>query len=334
MGAINLHAIQYRQALGDDTAEVPPYVPVRPSDLHASAKASYKEDTDHYRMQMDEFKMLNQRYEQEQARLSKLTDYIKKTVSQHLGYNCCKAGLSYREWIEDLAATVGIDKDDEAKRARDRYLEAKKPMRSLAQWEAWLSEMEHAITEGKALRIPECLDEKYIKEDFVKAVLKPAPEWTTAFMAGGSRDPLVTVRMMTRQFREYASLVHPIKHRAPKAAFAAGGPRFNGEDEDDNAEKAPGKRGRGKARKTPRPAKDGKQCKVCDQRHDLQDCWYAFPHTAPIGWKPRETTKTMAQHRIDSDADLEQEIRGAKKAKSRTPQIKKSQSTPVEDTVE
>ncbi|KAG9379889.1 hypothetical protein A1F94_010245 [Pyrenophora tritici-repentis] len=160
--------------------------------------------------------------------------------------------------------------------------------------------MDHAITEGKALGIPECQDEEFIKEDFVKAVLKPSPEWTTAFMAGGNKDPRVTVRMMIKQFREYASLLHPIKHKVPKAAFVASGPQLNGEDADDAAEKAPGKRGRGKSRRTPGPGKDRKQCK----------------------------------HRIDSDTDLEQEIRGAKRAKLGTPQIKKSQSTPVEDTVE
>ncbi|KAI2483795.1 hypothetical protein Ptr902_02735 [Pyrenophora tritici-repentis] len=121
--------------------------------------------------------------------------------------------------------------------------------------------MDHAITEGKALGIPECQDEEFIKEDFVKAVLKPSPEWTTAFMAGGNKDPRVTVRMMIKQFREYASLLHPIKHKVPKAAFVASGPQLNGEDADDAAEKALGKRGRGKSRRTPGPGKDRKQCK-------------------------------------------------------------------------
>ncbi|KAI1507611.1 mfs multidrug [Pyrenophora tritici-repentis] len=332
--ATNLHVTQYRQAIGDDSAEAPAYVPVRPSDLATNAKTSYKEDIDYYRIQLEEFKILNQRYQQERTGLGKLTEHIRKTVSQHLFYNCCKAGLSHRQWIENLAANVGIDTKEELKRARERYLAAQKPMRLLAQWETWLTEMDHAITEGKALGIPECQDEEFIKEDFVKAVLKPSPEWTTAFMAGGNKDPRVTVRMMIKQFREYASLLHPIKHKVPKAAFVASRPQLNGEDADNAAEKAPGKRGRGKSRRTPGPGKDRKQCKVCDQQHELKNCWYAFPHNAPVWWKPRETLKTMAQHRIDSDTDLEQEIRGAKRAKLGTPQIKKSQSTPVEDTVE
>ncbi|KAI1506804.1 hypothetical protein Ptr86124_014260, partial [Pyrenophora tritici-repentis] len=331
--ATNLHVTQYRQAIGDDSAEAPAYVPVRPSDLATNAKTSYKEDIDYYRIQLEEFKILNQRYQQERTGLGKLTEHIRKTVSQHLFYNCCKAGLSHRQWIENLAANVGIDTKEELKRARERYLAAQKPMRLLAQWETWLTEMDHAITEGKALGIPECQDEEFIKEDFVKAVLKPSPEWTTAFMAGGNKDPRVTVRMMIKQFREYASLLHPIKHKVPKAAFVASRPQLNGEDADNAAEKAPGKRGRGKSRRTPGPGKDRKQCKVCDQQHELKNCWYAFPHNAPVWWKPRETLKTMAQHRIDSDTDLEQEIRGAKRAKLGTPQIKKSQSTPVEDTV-
>ncbi|KAG9385551.1 hypothetical protein A1F94_005098 [Pyrenophora tritici-repentis] len=42
--ATNLHVTQYRQAIGDDSAEAPAYVPVRPSDLATNAKTSYKED--------------------------------------------------------------------------------------------------------------------------------------------------------------------------------------------------------------------------------------------------------------------------------------------------
>ncbi|KAI1506906.1 hypothetical protein Ptr86124_014156, partial [Pyrenophora tritici-repentis] len=92
--ATNLHVTQYRQAIGDDSAEAPAYVPVRPSDLATNAKTSYKEDIDYYRIQLEEFKILNQRYQQERTGLGKLTEHIRKTVSQHLFYNCCKAGLS------------------------------------------------------------------------------------------------------------------------------------------------------------------------------------------------------------------------------------------------
>lgn len=332
--ATNLHVTQYRQAIGDDSAEAPAYVPVRASDLTTNAKTFYKEDSNYYQMQLEEFKILNQRYQQERIGFGKLTKHIRKTVSQHLFYNCCKVGISHRQWIDNLAANVGIDTNDELDRARERYLAAQKPMRSLAQWETWLTEMDHAIMEGKALGIPECQEDSFIKKDFVKAVLILSPAWTTAFMAGGNKDPSVTVPMMIRQFRDYASLLHPIKHKAPKAAFVPGGPQLNGEDADNATKKAPGKRGRGKSRKTPGSGKDGKRCKVCDQQHELKDCWYAFPNNAPVWWKPRETLRAMAQHRIDSDPDLDEEIRGTKRAKTRTPQIKKSQSIPVEETVE
>lgn len=113
---------------------------------------------------------------------------------------------------------------DELKRVRERYLAAQKLIRSLVQWETQLTKIDYIITEGKALSIPEYQDKEFIKEDFVKAVLKLLLEWTTAFMAGGNKDPSVTVRMMIRQFRDYALLLYPIKHKVLKAAFAAGGP--------------------------------------------------------------------------------------------------------------
>ena len=53
-------------------------------------------------------------------------------------------------------STVGIDARDEIKEARERYRNAMKAPRMIASWETWLTKVNHATTEGKAVRIPKC----------------------------------------------------------------------------------------------------------------------------------------------------------------------------------
>jgi hypothetical protein len=54
------------------------------------------------------------------------------------------------------------------------------------------------MTEGKAVGIPECLLDTYIKEDFTRATIKHAEQWTILFRATGLLNPLVTIKEMFR----------------------------------------------------------------------------------------------------------------------------------------
>ncbi|KAI0570032.1 hypothetical protein Alg215_11305, partial [Pyrenophora tritici-repentis] len=322
--AINAYTTQY-QSEHPLSATSPPFVPTRVSDLSNTGKASYKEDVEDYKGRIEAYKMEDTKYQRERNHLAQVTDFMRTTVSAHLFTNCCKPSQPYRDWITKLAATVGVRAEDELDEAR-RYHEAMKPMRVVTQWDTWLTEVDHAVTEGRATGVPECLNDQFIKKDFVSSVSKHFSTWTTSFIVHGLRDPTVTATEMFLQFRQNAQLMHPAKSRSNKAAFAAGGPTLDNEEPDNEK-----KRGRGRnMQKRQHPYGGGstssQKCKACDGFHTLSKCWYAFPDTAPEGWQPRDHITKMVKNRISNTPDLEDDVRSSKRPRSRTPVIKKSQS--------
>ena len=130
-----------------------------------------------------------------------------------------------------------------------RYHNALKPMRVVTYWDTWLTEVDHAVTEGKATGVPECLTDQFIKADFVSSVSKHFPTWTTSFIVHGLRDATVTATEMFLQFRQNAQLMHPAKSRFNNAAFVAGGPTLNNEEPDSKPRKGKGR----PYQKRPRP---------------------------------------------------------------------------------
>ncbi|KAK1918622.1 hypothetical protein P3342_001541 [Pyrenophora teres f. teres] len=215
------------------SATTPPsFVPTRVSDLSNTGKASYKEDVEDYKGRLEAYKIEDTKYQRERNHLAQVTDFIRTTVSAHLFTNCCKPSQPYRDWITKLAATVGVRAEDELDKARTRYHEAIRPIRAVTQWDTWLTEVDHAVTEGRATGVPECLNDQFIKKDFVSSVSKHFSTWTTSFIVHGLRDPTVTATEMFLQFRQNAQLMHPSKSRSNKAAFAAGGPTLDNEEPD------------------------------------------------------------------------------------------------------
>jgi hypothetical protein len=121
------------------------------------------------------YKMKESKFQRESTALAQVTNFIRTTVSAHLFANCCKADKPYREWIIMLKSTIGVHTEDELVKARMRYHNALKPMRVVTYWNTWLTEVDHAVTEGKATGVPECLTDQFIKADFVSAVSKHFP---------------------------------------------------------------------------------------------------------------------------------------------------------------
>ncbi|KAI1521846.1 hypothetical protein PtrSN002B_012311, partial [Pyrenophora tritici-repentis] len=247
--AINAYTTQY-QSEHPLSATSPPFVPTRVSDLSNTGKASYKEDVEDYKGRIEAYKMEDTKYQRERNHLAQ----------------------PYRDWITKLAATVGVRAEDELDEARTRYHEAMKPMRVVTQWDTWLTEVDHAVTEGRATGVPECLNDQFIKKDFVSSVSKHFSTWTTSFIVHGLRDPTVTATEMFLQFRQNAQLMHPAKSRSNKAAFAAGGPTLDNEEPDNEK-----KRGRGRnMQKRQHPYGGGstssQKCKACDGFHTLSKC--------------------------------------------------------------
>jgi hypothetical protein len=237
--ANNAYTTQY-QLDHPHATTIPPFVPARVSDLSNTGKASYKEDVEDFKGRFEAYKMEDTKFQRESNYLAQVTDFIRTTVSAHLFNNCCKPSQPYQDWITKLAATVGMRAEDELDKAQTRYHEALKPMRVVTQWDTWLTEVDHAVTKGRATGVPECLNDQFIKKDFVSSVSKHFSTWTTSFIVHGLRDPTVTTTEMLLQFRQNAQLMHPTNSQY-KAAFAAGGPTLN--DEEPTNEK---KRGQGR----------------------------------------------------------------------------------------
>ncbi|KAF1830793.1 hypothetical protein BDW02DRAFT_641887 [Decorospora gaudefroyi] len=266
--AVNAYTAQY-QLEHPLVATTPPFVPTRISDLSNNGKTLYKEDIEDYKGTLEAYKMESTNYKEERKNLSQVTNFVRTTVSAHLFSNCCKPGQPYRDWVVKLAATVGVRADDELNKARARYQEAMKPIRTVTSWNTWLTKVDHAVTEGRATGVPDCLNEQFIKRDFV-----------TSFIVHGLQDHTVTATDIMLQFRQNAQLMHPTKSRSNKAAFAAGAPTLDNEEPDNNK-----KRGRGRpTQKRPQLYGGGlsssQRCKACDGFHTLNKCWYAFPDTA------------------------------------------------------
>jgi hypothetical protein len=71
-------------------------------------------------------------------------------------------------------------------------------------------------------------------------------------------------------------------------------------------------------------AAGGLNCPACEMRHNLKDCYYAFPEYAPDWFNPRPGFTAMVKHKIENDSSLQEQMRKLKKPRT-TP--KKTQSS-------
>jgi hypothetical protein len=336
------------------------FIPQHPSELSTAGSKAYKEDVEHYKMLLEGYKISNTKYTHERAAIKEIVVLIQTTVSQHLQNNCCIPGQSIREWIISLRKTVGVDMNLEKIRARDRYLASLKQMRSPAQWDTWLTEYDHAATEAERYGVGETYSHTEMMHDFLAAIARIAPMWKLNFESTGLREVGIDRKEMMKRFREYMVPLHPSKGKQHRSALAAGEPSLAGTGESipgtdrdashvaDDATSATKDhhRGRGKAprkRKTDgrqarsgqssledTAAAGGQKCPACEQRHSLKDCYYLYPDQAPEWFTPRPGIAAMVRFRRENDADLQEEMRTAKRPRSQTPRIKQSH-TPTPD---
>jgi hypothetical protein len=174
----------------------------------------------------------------------------------------------------------------------------------------------------------------------------------------------MTRKEMMKRFREHMSEHHPVKGKYRGGIFvtgdasflAAGGEFTSGTDRDAShaAEDAPsnptirGGRGRPRQKQTlgqgarskqssteDTVAAKGVKCPACEQCHRLEDCYYVYPGKAPQWFTPQAGVTAMVNYRLEHDTDVQEQLRGQKRARTRTPIIKQSQSyTPKASSVE
>lgn len=321
-------------------------IPTRQTELSTAGQKAFKEDLEYYKILVEQYKNDRHEFEKEQASLQHIVAFIQSTVSPHLLRTCCLPENSLRQWIADLKLTVGVDERIEQERARDRYLASLRPMRSASQWDTWLAEYDQAATEAETYRVAELSQLNVITKDFLAAVNKVAPIWSTNFQDNGRFAAGMSRKEMMKRFREHMMANHPLRSGKHKAAFvsddasylAEGGAttQSNGRDAS-YAESAPSNRNRGRPRnqrtagknaKLKRPSDqepattEGAKCPACGQRHSIRDCYYVNPDQAPEWWKPNETISELIDFKRKNDATFQGLIRGQSRTRSRTPILK------------
>ena len=191
------------------------------SDLSTSGLKAYKDDLENWKMEMEAYKEERREWEREQASRKDLVKHIQSTVSKHLQKTCCRFGTQLREQIRLLRTTVGIEDDVERDKARDRYLVALRPMRYATSWEGWLVEYDEAATEAEAEGVSETLRIHDVVKDFLAAVQKVAPIWTSQFRRE-LQNPRMSRRQMMKEFKMYMEAENPVKNKSHRGAFFTG----------------------------------------------------------------------------------------------------------------
>ena len=340
----------------------------RISDLTPNGQEEYKDDREDYKIRLESYKLQEKEYQEEHSRYGQLINHILGTVSPHLHLSCCESGKTVREWVVLLQETVGIDSQEERTHARERYHAALRPMRATSQWETWLIEYDQAATRAEALRVGEVRDIDDVTTDFLGAVLKVAPTWVATFAGPGYDRTTNNRKKMMKLFREYMSLSYPIKGKQ-KSAFAAGEASYlagGAPDQDisrdasdilQRAPSAPSQGNPGKPRQKRKfdgqetrskqfpkrnTAAAGDDCPACGQRHNLSDCYYAYPEKAPEWFKPNRTIARLVEYKTNNDDELQRAMNNcspigtmarqtsSSRSNGSTPQIKMSQTPDVQ----
>ena len=327
--------------------------PTRQSELSTAGQKALKEDLEYYKILVEQYKNNRHEYEKEQASLQHIVAFTQSTVSPHLLRTCCLPELPLHQWITNLKLTVGVDEQIEQERARERYLASLKPMRNASNWDIWLAEYDQAATEAETYRVAEVTQINVITKDFLAAVNKVAPIWSTNFQDNGRFAAGMTRKEMMKRFREHMMTNHPLRSGKHKAAFVAddasylaeGGATTQGNDRDaSHSESAPSKnrdrprnqRQNGKKDASSKRPSDyepatagGAKCPACGQRHGVKDCYYLHPDQAPEWWKPNETINELINFKRKNDTTFQGLLRGQSRLRSHTSNIKKSHtSTP------
>ncbi|KAI1676233.1 polyprotein [Pyrenophora tritici-repentis] len=204
------------------------------SNLSITGQDDYRTDLEAYKLRIESYKYKENAYKEEQAKYDQLIRHIVDTVSPHLQLTCCDLSKPIRDWIKLLQETVGIDSEDERLRARERYQNALRPMRTPGHWETWLTEYDQAATRAESLGVSEVQNVQDVINDFLGAIGKIAPSWKATFSGPGYDPATMNRKKVMKLFRDHMSQSNPSKGKQ-KSAFAAGEVSFlaGGESDQD-----------------------------------------------------------------------------------------------------
>jgi hypothetical protein len=342
--------------------------PPGPHALSPAMRKIWDSQIEYYKICADSARTKIAAHRDQRRAIQQVVNYIQQTVSSHIFSTCCLPTKTYHQWIAAITKSVGIDKQEVRNRARAEYkwLLHQGAPKKLTQWDIWLQKYHEAATNAEVHGCLELKDLEAVLEEFKNAVRSVDPLWIESIRQA-SKGRTLTREEIMEDWRNFMENHHPVKTNTKSAFAAAGDLSINAIEGDafhvensssvypqDRLGKSSSKPGQGTATLNPGQKRQGKivsrkqtpgkivsqkrsftappstECSACSMRHNLQDCYYLFPDLAPDSWAPRESLKKMIQVNIDHNPEIQEQIRAAKRIRSNTTHIKKSQSAAPE----
>jgi hypothetical protein len=301
---------------------------IKQSDLYPTEKAVYKDDMETYREDVKDFELNRRIFSDEQKNLYLLHQHFSATVAPYLKKLCCRPNQSFRDWVIALRAATGVDTNRERTELRMRYQKALSQKITEARWDAWLLEYEQATMEAEEAGIATVTDIHFVIQDFIAAVSPVASTWAPTFLERASREPVLR-KDLIQSFRNF--MIN--KPKAKHTAFAAAGPSFAGESDNNKSNQRPSQSEkprrtrrhtprastspqsprisassnfqRSKRLRTPTPDPDEKLCDACLQPyHDPSTCFYIHKDNAPDWFIPMTGIQKSVDYRMTFDEKL------------------------------
>jgi hypothetical protein len=283
----------------------------------------------------------SKKYDKQDKAVSKVKEWIRKTVSPHLQRVCCKPEESLRRWYEVLKKQVAIFEFQIRNEVADKYAQAIRPLTKAKDTSKWIKAWEEAMSLATAKRLPVIDNPMDWFRDFLKAINPLMPmyaESTRNTMMPKLRENTLTFRAVANDFRA-ALLMKPLSGQTSHIGEGSFGPTFAGTGNSGHSSGA-GRTGQGATEDAPKqsdrktrlqstgihssgrddvshPSKRrrlGGPCRACGMAfHNHRDCFYLFKSKAPQYWKESGEVRKQVDKALSEDVSLAEEVERLKK---------------------
>lgn len=275
-------------------------------------------------------------HEIQRTAVKDLKTWILKTVSGDYLRTSCPPEEELYNWYKNLKENVGVSNERLKAGVRDRYRKAIVPSKTTKGLDRWIAQWETAMSEAITKKIGEISETSFWFDDFAMAVQEIMPTWITMYRMMKMEDIRtgnLTFRTVGNDCRDQLRVLGKSTNKPVKIARGSFGPAFAGAEEPPADEsQVQNERGRqisdNKAKRNVKkrkyesePSQDLRNtrltqtCKVCGMHHHFTRCFYAFPKTAPPGFKENPVTKRMVDLMLTNDKSLAEEVRRLSKEK-------------------
>lgn len=299
------------------------------SELTAEDKASFQSERKDYDQDYREF-------EQEQARINKMKDWMMDTVTTGLMNSAVDPEQDLRSWYTNLRDSVGATTAEQKAEARLKYQKALAAVPKAAKdFPRWITDWEQATHLAQTKGIGGLDSPLVWFDDLSKAIRPVLGNWVSNYR-GIYRKELraesLTIQEVAKDLRaevDSQDNQQPAKKttttRVTRGAF---GPTFGNDpdpadqpdpdQEDQQPAGSSGSKRSSKKRKSEQQpeskskksdtkgaqGKDSSSCDACGGHHKLDSCYYAFPSEAPSWFRGNPVLKEAVTRRLANNQAL------------------------------